>query len=362
MFDVARCLYANGKLERIVTGYPKIRLKNENLPATKIEAHSFFQISASALVKGQLGNGKLLQKIHEKNAQHLDRATAKIIGDSNLIAMSSLGVKTGRLVKQRGNIFIINRSSHHIVSQRKILEEQSAIWGWPETLPTQESIDRELEEYQLADKIVVPSNSSFKSFENQSVEMSKIFVNPFPLPSWQIGYNKVPKKNLLYVGNVTLQKGFPTLIKAFNLLKLSDVLLHVVGVYSKPFIEFLKKQGLFFDNVIMHGPLHSKRLVTMYEVSDVFILPSVHDGWGLVVNEAMSHGCIPIVSKSAGASDQIIHGVNGFVFEAGDVTALSENILKGLGNEELRNRMSSLLSSSDFFKRTWDNFCGVYTH
>ena len=51
---------------------------------------------------------------------------------------------------------------------------------------------------------------------------------------------------------------------------------------------------------------------------DVIIFPSLSDGFGLSVIEAMSKKVVPIVSKNAGVSDIIINGVNGFTFEVGD--------------------------------------------
>jgi glycosyltransferase involved in cell wall biosynthesis len=360
MFDIARTLHASGNLDKIVAGYPKNRLNGENLPAEKIETHPLFQIATFALIRMRFrtfGFGKVIDDV---NLRYLDRKTKKQIGNSNLIAMSSLALETARLVKSRGNTFILNRSSHHIISQREILVDLANLWGWTEPLPSQASIDRELEEYQLADKIIVPSKASYNSFQNREIAMSKVFINPFPLTNVQIYNSSLIRKDILFVGNVTLQKGFPTLVQAFNSLNISGLKLHIVGIYSRNFIDFLKKQGLRFDNVVIYGPLDSKRLNKLWATCDVFVLPSIHDGWGMVVNEAMAHGCIPIVSSGVGASDQIVHGINGLIFEAGDTEELAECILKAIGNEELRITMNTMMLSSPYFKRTWNDFCRIY--
>ena len=360
MFDIARSLYAAEKLDKIITGFPKNRLKKENLPTNKIKSYPIYQLSALIIAKGPLGTTSSHKYINDRNKEYLDSKAVNQIGDSNLISMSSLGLRTARLVKKRGNIFIVNRWSHHIVSQRQILEAQTSIWGWPELLPSEITINRELEEYQLADKIIVPSKASRDSFRNQGIEMSKIIINPFPLSAKKLRNSNPHKKDILFVGNVTLQKGFPTLIQAFNLLNLVNVKLHVVGIYSKPFVSFLKNCALSFENILLHGPLDTNRLKKLYEATDVFVLPSIHDGWGMVVNEAMSHGCIPIVSTGAGASDQIEHGINGYVFEAGDAVKLADCILKALDNKELRSSMILNMNTSPYFNRTWDDFCRVY--
>jgi glycosyltransferase involved in cell wall biosynthesis len=61
------------------------------------------------------------------------------------------------------------------------------------------------------------------------------------------------------------------------------------------------------------------------DLCDVFVLPSVHEPWGLIVNEAMAAGRAVVVSDEVGcAPDLVKDGENGFVFKAGDIDALAE--------------------------------------
>ena len=172
--------------------------------------------------------------------------------------------------------------------------------------------------------------------------------------------NNQTKKNIIFVGSVSLRKGFPSLIQAFNLLNMPGVKLHVVGIYLESFIRYLEKKSLSFANVILHGPLGTEQLNHLYNECDVLVLPSFEDGWGMVVNEAMARGCIPVVSNGAGASDQIKNGFNGYVFEPGDVTYLAECIHKAIGNEEVRENIWDLIKSASSSKRNWDDFCRIY--
>jgi len=81
-------------------------------------------------------------------------------------------------------------------------------------------------------------------------------------------------------------------------------------------------------------------LPALYELSDVFVLPSVREPWGLVVNEAMAAGKAVIVSDRVGcAPDLVRNGVNGVVFPAGDVTALAEALRATAGDPERNARM-----------------------
>ena len=72
------------------------------------------------------------------------------------------------------------------------------------------------------------------------------------------------------------------------------------------------------------GFRNQTELPALFDLADVFVLPSVHEPWGLIVNEAMAAGRAVIVSDQVGcAGDLVRHGVNGFIFPAGDVEALA---------------------------------------
>jgi glycosyltransferase involved in cell wall biosynthesis len=70
----------------------------------------------------------------------------------------------------------------------------------------------------------------------------------------------------------------------------------------------------------------------IFAAADVFVLPSRHDGWGVVVNEALGAGLPIIASDRTGAAHDLVqHGVNGFVTGAGDVEALVANPAQDFG-------------------------------
>jgi len=360
MFKLAKSMHSFGKLDRIVTGYPKMKLLDEDLPMNKIESHAMFQIADFAVRKLNLKSRSINNLVSDTNLAYLDQITANRINDSNLIAMSSLSVNTARKVKARGNKFIVNRSSFHILSKREILIDEAGKWNWPEETPSKVSIRRELEEYALADKIVVPSVVAYESFLSANVAREKLVINPFPIEIDTKDVFERERNGILFVGNVTLQKGFPTLIQAFNRLKDLDLRLNVVGEFSPRFIKHLSSKGLDFQHVIFHGHLDKKRLSSLYLSSDIFVLPSIHDGWGMVVNEAMSYGCIPIVSNGAGAAQQIQPGFNGEIFKSGDCNDLLQKIHQCIGNEQMRYQLRLSLTTSVDFSRTWDDFAKVY--
>lgn len=99
------------------------------------------------------------------------------------------------------------------------------------------------------------------------------------------------------------------------------------------------------------GFRNQTELPAFFAMSDVFVLPSRHEPWGLVVNEAMASGCAVIVSTDCGcAADLVTPGVEGFTFAPGDVPALTTALRSMLASPETAARMGDAARRR---MRTW---------
>ena len=79
------------------------------------------------------------------------------------------------------------------------------------------------------------------------------------------------------------------------------------------------------DSVVFAGFRNQSELPRLFELSTVFVLPSRHEAWGLITNEAMAAGLPVIVSDDVGCAADLVHnGENGFVYPVGNVVALRE--------------------------------------
>lgn len=103
-----------------------------------------------------------------------------------------------------------------------------------------------------------------------------------------------------------------------------------------------RARELKWDSIRFIGFRNQSELPALYDLCDVFVLPSDHEPWGLVVNEAMNAGKPVIVSDRVGAgSDLIEDGINGFVYPAGDIAALANRLRRVIENPEHRAAMGS---------------------
>jgi glycosyltransferase involved in cell wall biosynthesis len=118
---------------------------------------------------------------------------------------------------------------------------------------------------------------------------------------------------------------------------------HLVYAGDGPLREALearaRKLGVS-ERVHMLGFVNQSQLPAVYCSSDLLVLPSEYDAFGLVVNEAMLCGCPVAVSEYVGArSDLVREGENGFVFPCGDINALAGIFRAYLPNSSVRSRM-----------------------
>ena len=94
------------------------------------------------------------------------------------------------------------------------------------------------------------------------------------------------------------------------------------------------------EGVRLLGFRNQSELPRYYDLCDVFVLPSVHEPWGLVVNEVMNTGRPVVVSDEVGCQpDLVVDGDNGCVFPAGNVTALADALERLLADPHARRRM-----------------------
>jgi poly(glycerol-phosphate) alpha-glucosyltransferase len=148
--------------------------------------------------------------------------------------------------------------------------------------------------------------------------------------------------NLLFCGQMIHRKGVDVLLKAFELLSPQyDVVLHLVGREAE-----LNEMKLLLNDVsrkvIYHGFQAPEDLPYFFNKADVFILPSRHDGWGVVVNQALGAGLPIICSDQVGAAvDLINEGKNGYLFTSGDAVDLHSKIKIFVDRPELIPAMSS---------------------
>ncbi|MDU4940937.1 MAG: glycosyltransferase [Mixta calida] len=124
----------------------------------------------------------------------------------------------------------------------------------------------------------------------------------------------------LYVGRLAPEKNLSLLIDVFNETRET---LFIVG--SGPDSDVLQKKAK--NNITFLGYVNNRELETHYRQCDVFILPSLAEPWGLVIEEALSLGLPVIISDRVGCKEDLVKE-NGIVFEATSKDSLKKALFK----------------------------------
>lgn len=137
-------------------------------------------------------------------------------------------------------------------------------------------------------------------------------------------FEKVKKeyqKRFLYVGRLSSVKNLETLIKVFNQLPNHHLTLIGDGE-EKEHLKSLANQNISFE-----PPIENSKLQIEFLNHDIFILPSISEPWGLVVEEALYFGQPVMVSKNCGSVELVKSEGNGYVFEPMDMEEIKSLIL-----------------------------------
>jgi len=141
---------------------------------------------------------------------------------------------------------------------------------------------------------------------------------------------------VLCVGGIWPIKGHVYLLEAWKKLALPNAELVFAGTLMGTMKPVLARYAGLFRYL---APLAKPALAQLYRECALSVLPSVQDGFGLVVAESLACGTPAIVSDHVGARDIVRPGENGFVVPARDVDALAEAILKVYRSAELRRHL-----------------------
>ncbi len=169
----------------------------------------------------------------------------------------------------------------------------------------------------------------------------------------QLGINP-EEKIILYTGRFVEEKNLFNLLEAVSNLKINSgikfkCLLVGGGKLEKELEQEVINKGI--QNTVYLVPFKEFSKLTMfYTIADVFVLPSIFEPWGLVVNEAMNFNLPAVVSNKVGCATNLIQqGGNGYVYDIEDNVQLFKYLLKAMNNsEEMGSKSSEFISNVNF--------------
>lgn len=192
-------------------------------------------------------------------------------------------------------------------------------------------------------RIVVPGIEAKRFIRHHHADEAKILLAPNAVEPFKQMPGPTKAKDwisLLYVGRLSKEKNVDFMIK--NIPKETRFRYKLVVVGSGEEESYLR--GLNSDiPVEFAGFLEGLELAVAYCSSDIIILPSSSEAWGLVINEAISLGVVPLVSDSVGCRYELVQG-NGEIFRVNDKMDFQAKL--GLVSENLARYRAGCLELS----------------
>ncbi|HEY5752840.1 MAG TPA: glycosyltransferase family 4 protein [Chthoniobacterales bacterium] len=231
-------------------------------------------------------------------------------------------------------------------ARKLLLEEAASEPDWAMTLignrDSAEKTARKDAELELADVILVASSFTKKTLETASPFRGKVVVIPYGAPCPQNIDHRAPRRDggalkVLFVGSLQQRKGLSYLFRAIKELG-NSATLTVIG--TPPAVECPALTRALETARWISTCAHDEVLTEMTR-HDVFVFPSLFEGFGLVLLEALAMGLPIIATAHTAAPDIIQDGVEGFIVPIRSSEAIAERLLMLHRDRDRLDAMSS---------------------
>lgn len=231
------------------------------------------------------------------------------------------------------------------------LSKRSLIQEYEYSL-SKKAIERLKNEIGLASHYICASSVTKKSLEFEEVKPNDIKVIPYGVDVSQFKYVKREKGtlfNIIFIGSLNQRKGITYLLEALS--EMSNVSLTIVGrgIFDENLLSGYNFPIQIFKNV------NQKILIEKLQNAHCFVLPSILEGFGQVILEAMATGIPVIATENTAAADIITNHKDGFVVPIRDTKSITTIIAKLQTNFNLVNSIG-LEANITAQKYNWETF------
>ncbi len=324
-FDLARELIKQGDELTLFTNYPKYFVEKFGIPKTQVRSFLFHGIISRIInfCHQYLGLPNFEPFLHS----WFSRWVVKQLIKDNLKydvchVFSGVAEELFSFLKIHNHILItLIRGSAHIKTQSDILISEEKRAGIKIDRPSDWMINREEREYQLADIIFSLSTFAKKSFIEHGVNQEKLKLLPLGTqlslfrPNPEIINQRCERilsnqpLRVLMVGNFSLQKGaidFINIVKSVQ----DDFKFRFVGTVTNEVKEMADQSQ---DKIEFLPRVPQFKLPSEYTWADIFIFTTIHDGYAVVLSQAVASGLPIIATPNSSAPDIIIEDKTGWI-------------------------------------------------
>jgi glycosyltransferase involved in cell wall biosynthesis len=261
------------------------------------------------------------------------RRLAKLVGQIDIIHTWPLGaLETLKTAAKLGIPTVLERCNAHTRFAMEVVQQECERLGV--TLPPDhehaynaQKLRWEEEEYELATRLLCPSDFVVKTFLDRGFSKERLARHIYAFDEKQYfpaSELRDPKRGLtmLFVGVCAVRKGVHYALEAWLKSPASKEGTFLIAG------EFLPAYREKLANMLSHPSVrvlgHRSDVADLMRKSDILVLPSIEEGFGLVIAEAMGSGCVPLASEAC--TEICKHMETGLMHRVGDVAAITQHI------------------------------------
>ncbi len=341
------------------------------LAAPYVHAH-WGQELAEMLEKFRHGRGAgFAEAVYRRDEIHDNRMAKQLPGLPGQMFWGFQGstLESLKAARQSGKFAILELATAHVTAAKKILGEEALLYpDWADSIdnltfaPHYEA-RLEAEPFE-ADLVIAASRFTQATLLDAGVPSSKISYLPLGFDLEHVPYKERMEGRggrpfrFLYAGNVTQRKGMSYLLDAMERLQgpnsYTPIELHIVGTITGSGEAFRKRESLY----IYHPPVSQAELFAMYGDYDALVLPTLFEGFGLVLVEAMAAGLPIITTGHSIGPDLIEQDVNGALVPIRDSEALAQAMARMADLPEAYYLQMRRAARATALSYTWEAYAG----
>lgn len=288
---------------------------------------------------------------------HVAKQLKNLQNLSELYCYEDGALESFKAAKQLGVKTIYELPIGYWRAASEILGEEAQLKPeWADTIlssrDSREKLERKDSELLSADKIIVASQFTATTLKISPVSNREVTVIPYggPKPIEAPNFSRNNKLRVLFVGGLSQRKGVSYLLDAIDILR-DKTELTIIGsrmAKCRPLDAVLEKH-----RYIPSLPHHE--ILNEMDRHDVFVFPSLFEGFGLVILEAMARGIPVITTPNTAGPDLIDDGIDGYIVPIRSHLSIAEKLEKLVSDGDLLDSLkSNALAKARMF--SWLNY------
>ena len=332
-FDLARALIARGHHVTVFTNYPQWATARFNLPSRAVRSHVGHFVADRAV--GAAAWSRLSRGWEPIGHQAFGRwAARELARESWDVVHCWSGVSEELLESAAGRATptLLMRGSSHIAFQRRLLDEESVRVGADLDRPSDWMVAREQREYERASRLVVLSTFAKRSFVEEGVPGDRLSVLPLGVDAsaFRASETAIEERcerirsgrpiTVVYAGTVSFRKGFWDFAEIIRAVPAGRFRFVLAGSVLPECQSLVQSLGSRVETL---GPLPQAQLPGFYRQGDLFVFPTLEDGFGLVLTQAAASGLPILATAHCAAPDLIVEDESGWILPIRDAHAFA---------------------------------------